>query len=557
MLARRRLVQLLLLTAFCGASPFLAAQTPGSDAALRPPNCGAVPSDAELERSHARIGRILFDIRPIFDPNNPADDKWLFHLINGLHVPTHEATVRAQLLFRPGDRYSRAILDETARIMRVNYAFVREPLIRPVCYRDGLVDIEVLTHEVWTLQPGIEFGRSGGTNAYGVDLADSNFLGLGKSVELGHLVTVYRTSNFINWADPNVAGTHWVDAASFAKNSDGTAWGLAGFYPFVALESPYTLGADISNDHGIVHRYSLGQVYDAYDNDWLTGDVYAGKALLVTSDWTDRLTLGWHVDRSQFYSTPEALTLAPLPAQRDLSYPYLRMRWLQNDYDTMQNLDLIARTEDVHFGLDASVGLGVAAPWFGSDRDAVLPDAEVNYGFRFGPAHELFILSRVAARLEDGAVQDFLGTQTVDYFLATSDRSRLLLRVIAKEGHDLDIDHYLELGGDDGLRGYPLRYQNGSQDALFTVEERFYTRWSLLRLFNIGGAVFFDAGRTWGYTPVPTPNLGLLKDAGVGLRLGNARSSLGSVIHVDLAFPFETTPAISRTQFLVSTQATF
>ena len=233
------------------------------------------------------------------------------------------------------------------------------------------------------------------------------------------------------------------------------------------------------------------------------------------------------------------------------------MHWLQNDYDTMQNLDLIARTEDVHFGLDASIGLGVATPLFDSDRHSLLPDAEINYGFRFGAAHELFIFSRIATRLEGGAAHDFLGAETIDYFLATTDRSRLLLRVVAKQGHDLDLDHSLELGGDNGLRGYPLRYQNGSQDALFTMEERVYTRWYLLRLFNLGGAVFFDAGRTWGYAPVPTPNLGLLKDAGVGLRLGNARSSLGSVIHVDLAFPFETAPTISRTQLLVSTQATF
>ncbi len=49
---------------------------------------------------------------------------------------------------------------------------------------------------------------------------------------------------------------------------------------------------------------------------------------------------------------------------------------------TMRNLDLIARTEDVHFGLDASVGLGVATPAFGSDRNSVLADTEINYGWQ-------------------------------------------------------------------------------------------------------------------------------------------------------------------------------
>jgi hypothetical protein len=64
-------------------------------------------------------------------------------------------------------------------------------------------------------------------------------------------------------------------------------------------------------------------------------------------------------------------------------------------------------------------------------------------------------------------------------------------------------------------------------------------------------------GRTWGTTPVPTPQLGLLKDIGVGLRLGNARSSFGSVVHLDLAAPLNRTSGISALQFLVSTQQSF
>ena len=54
------------------------------------------------------------------------------------------------------------------------------------------------------------------------------------------------------------------------------------------------------------------------------------------------------------------------------------------------------------------------------------------------------------------------------------------------------------LGGDNGLRGYPLRYQAGDDNALMTLEQRFYSNWQPLKLFNVGAAVFFDAGRTWG-----------------------------------------------------------
>jgi hypothetical protein len=569
--AARLSARLILLAALCGAPPLLAqtapavgnaAPAPASASALsvlgaRAAQCSPLPTDAELERAGARIGHIYVDIREIFDLSDPQDNNWIFRMADRLHFDTRERAILAQLQFVPGDRYSRAMLDETERIMRVDYNFIREPRIRPICYHDGQVDILVTTHEVWTLQPGIDFGRSGGTNAWAIDFADTNFLGLGKNVEVGHAETVDRASTFINWADPNIVGTHWIDAADFSKNSDGTAWGIAGAYPFIAVETPYTIGTNYADDHGIVHRYSLGQIYDAYDNDWRVGDFYAGEAVHIDSQWVDRLMLGWHVDRSNFYGTPEAIAVAPLPANRFLSYPYVRYEWLQNDYSTMQNLDLIARTEDVHFGLDASLGFGVATPYFGSDRDSILPDAELKYGFRFGLADDLFLTARVATRYEEGALHDFIATGTAAYYVATSDRSRLLMRFTGKYGYNLDLDHYVELGGDDGLRGYPLRYQNGSQDALFTIEERVYTRYYLLRLFNVGGAAFFDSGRTWGYTPVPTPNLGLLKDAGVGLRLGNARTSLGSVIHIDLAFPFERAPGVDRVQLLISTQATF
>ena len=53
-------------------------------------------------------------------------------------------------------------------------------------------------------------------------------------------------------------------------------------------------------------------------------------------------------------------------------------------------------------------------------------------------------------------------------------------------------------------------------------------------------------------------SLGTLKDAGFGLRIGNARTGLGNVIHLDVAFPFETADGtIRRIQFLETTQQSF
>jgi hypothetical protein len=81
-------------------------------------------------------------------------------------------------------------------------------------------------------------------------------------------------------------------------------------------------------------------------------------------------------------------------------------------------------------------------------------------------------------------------------------------------------------------------------------------------LFNVGAAVFFDAGRTWGSDPYAQANgtgapLGWLRDFGVGLRLGSARSGLGNVLHIDLACPLDGGNDIDSVQLLIETRRSF
>ncbi len=516
-----------------------------------------LPSDAQLEASGARIGEIRIETKEIFDLDNPKENNWLFRAADELHVRTRESAIRAQLLFHSGDLYSRRLLDETARNLRQNASFMREPEIHPLRYHDGVVDLVIITHDVWTLQPGINFGRSGGTNTASIDVSDDNFLGLGKYVELGHGENVDRSSTFAQWSDPNVWGSHWQDSMLYQQNSDGKVWSVGGAYPFYSLETRYDGGGSTGSSRSVVTRYSLGLPYDAYQFDWRVTDFYFGHALFVNELWTERMLIGFRHDQSEFAPALNQTLLAPLPADRNLAYPYVRMQWLQNNYTTTRNLELIAFTEDLHIGLDASAGLGWATPAFGADRNALLADAEIGYNWVFGPRNYLFVYSRLYSRLEYGRMDDSMISGNASYYLTTSERSKLLVHVLADAGHRLDSDHNFEIGGDSGLRGYPLRYQNGDGRAQFTVEERVYTNWFLFQLVHVGGAVFFDMGRTWGSTPVPTPQLGLLKDLGVGLRLGNARSSFGSVIHIDLATPLDADRSISKVQFLVSTEQTF
>jgi hypothetical protein len=73
----------------------------------------------------------------------------------------------------------------------------------------------------------------------------------------------------------------------------------------------------------------------------------------------------------------------------------------------------------------------------------------------------------------------------------------------------------------------------------------------------VGAAAFVDAGRTWGEDAAGSAPLGWLADAGFGLRLGNERSGLGNVIHIDLAFPLVRSGGVDSVQLLIETRQRF
>lgn len=530
-----------------------------ADAARADAAPAALPSNSALEAAGARFGKITIENEQIFDLDDPRENKLLYRVANRWHARTRAGVIRSQLLFASGEPFRHRLLEETERNLR-QLRFLREPRIRPVAWHDGVVDILVETHDVWTLQVGPSYGRSGGKNDTSVEVNDSNLFGFGKTLIAGASHGVDRDSTYFEWRDPAVWGGRWTDAIRLANNSDGRDRRVQVYRPFYALDVRYGGGFMVEDSLGEDTRYRLGSEYDRYQHAMRVFDGYAGWSRGLQGGHVLRLGAGWRSERNTFTplfaGTPSVpITLAPIPTDRDLDYPYMRVDWLTDEYRTTRNKDLIARTEDLAFGLNASLQLGLAAPAFGADRRAWVYTVATSYGTKIGDYQQLYATAAVAGRAEQRGAVDVRSSADLAWYWRTSRRTLTHVRVSGATGHALDLDHYYSLGGDNGLRGYPLRYQLGQSVAQFKLEERVYTDWSLWRLFNIGGAAFFDAGRTYGNNPIGVPQLGWLRDVGLGLRLGNDRSSLGNVIHIDVATPLNGQD-LSRLQFLVSTEAT-
>jgi len=516
----------------------------------------AHPTLAELESTGAVIGEIRIVTHDIFDTEDPAEDKLPFRVANALHIRTRDSVIRNALLFKSGEAISVRAFDETERALR-STRYLYDVKFTVLSVRDKVADIEVSTRDTWTFDAGGSFGRAGGANSTRVGIKEYNLLGTGTIVSLGRSRNVDRSGTLFTFSNSSLFGSRAAVNLSHAVNSDGRSDAVSVVRPFYALDTRWAAGATASRDDRIDSVYSAGVLSSQYRRDARRAEVFGGWSTGLVDGWVRRWTAGVELRQDRYAFEPGLATPSALPADEKLVAPFVGYELIEDRFDREVNRNQIGRPEFFALGLKASVRLGWASTGLGSTRDTLLYTAAVSRGFEPAQGQMLLGSADIIGRYADSQVlRQRLGLQArwfvphhgrwVFYASAAGD---LLTRPAPTES--------LLLGGEEGLRGYPLRYQSGSRRALFTFEERYFTDIFVWRLFRLGGAAFVDVGRAWGGTDTNVLNPGWLSDVGFGLRIANSRAAFGNVLHIDLAFPLNATQDIKRMQLLVKTKFSF
>lgn len=525
----------------------------------------ALPSFESLEAAGAVIGGIRIRTQDVFDLDDPREDNWLFRTANALHVQTRDATIRRQLLFESGERVSARVIKETERLLRGN-GYLYEADIRPVAYADGIVDLEVVTRDAWTLQPGAKLSVAGGTSSGGVSLKEENLLGTGMRFAIARHSTseVSTAGGTRRRVDVDLSYPYAFDgrtslAYGHSSFEEGTTRVARIDRPFFELDARWAAGAEGASDDRIVDRYAAGVVAARYRQRVDSAQAQFGVSRGLVGGWVQRFSAGLRYRDEAYRLEPGLPAPAQLPNDRTLVAPFVRYEALQDDFVEVRNLQSIARPEYLALGWHAWVELGRAARGLGSTQAVTLYAANLAKGVRLGDAGTLLAAARAAGEYAAGEADRGTLGASLRYYERRGGHTALFLGLAADATDFSDGTQFLSLGGEIGPRGYPTNYQRGDRRVTFTAERRFYSDWFPFRLVRVGGAVFFDVGRAWGgpYQKQDDAAQHWASNIGAGLRLLSARSSSGTTLHLDIAFPLERTSGIDAFQVSLESKTGF
>ena len=515
-----------------------------------------IPDWRTLEEHGAVIGDIVLIKDNIFDLDNPEENNWLYRLANRLHILTRDGIIRQQLLFEPGDAVSRRRIEESARILRRN-RYLYDAEITPVGYDNGVVDVAVNTRDVWSLTPDVSLSRSGGESRWGLGIEETNLFGRGQLLRLKYVDNVDRTSTRLDFEDRNL-GRSWVSLfMRLADNSDGHTSLLSISQPFHSLDARWAAGGTFLDNERRTALYRLGDEAAEFRHEWEYFSAFGGLSHGLKNGRARRWTAGIVYDDNVFSEALEPTLPAAIPENRKLVYPFIALEVVEDDFDTSSNTNQIGRTEDFLMGTRLAASVGWSDAEFGADRNALVYSASANRGFGSLADTSLFLTASASGRHESGKAANALASLDVRFYRRQSEKRLFFITLSGTVGDNLDLDNLVQLGGDTGLRGYPLRYQSGDSKLLFTIEQRYFTDWYPWRLFRVGGAVFADVGRTWGENPIGEPNFGWLKDVGFGFRFAPTRFSTTKTLHLDFAFPLDGDPSVDSVQVLLEAKRSF
>ncbi len=521
----------------------------------------AIPAGVgdELEQG-GTVGSLAMRREQVFDISDPKQDNPLFRGANKLHILTREQTIREQLPFLlEGDRFVPLELVEAERVLRSN-DWLYDARVVPVRRCGDIVDLIVVTRDVWTILPTVEFDLSGGESSWSLGVEDENLLGRGETLGVLYTEDVDRSGVEVTFFDPAVRGSAWRLNVNAADNDDGHRFDFNLRRPFRSLDERNSRGFRLTDDDRIQPLFDAGDRVAEFRQQTRSGQLNMAQSTGRVNGHVRRWSAGLEWWDFAFERDPGNLQPQRLPEDRRAAYPFVGFETIEDDFVPIANLALIDRAQDVRLGRRLQGRLGISPDAFGADDGRVIFNANWYDGVM--PSESLILIgsasTRGAVTTSDGEAENVFVSAGAEMHVLQTDSLRFYAAIDGTYTRGLTDDVQLQLGGSRGLRGYPQRFQQGDRRLRLRLEERWYASGEPLRLFRWGAAVFVDGGRAWFPDDANDEEDGWLANVGIGLRIMPTRLPTSGMIHIDLAAPLRTGgPGVDNLQLSVQVRNSF
>lgn len=544
------------------------------------PEPGYVRAKDLPEDFRAKVDSIRFVVKDAFDGAvaHSKAERWLFRIMNKLHIESREGTIAHRLLFQPGEEITKGRLLETEKVLR-GEEFLADAVLEVGPESAGRRMVKVTVYDQWTTVVGgsvqiLDFRPEDLYLARWDSLWsrewlwwggawESNFLGSG--TKLGGSVRHELQRNVVEsrLLNNSITPLDLQFGAYAAWLSDGHSYQLKVGKPLESRLDRYSFATAFSS-----LQLSELLYFDANRLDDLPrslADSLSGKAHIhreyrrVTADsilltaarsFGSRLKLSvgptflWQDRYQQGGNRFKDSAVMDLPAPASAQGPELRTEALlgaalsvyQYDYKTARNFRNLKWNETVETGWRLTSKAALNQEWMGASNSDFWLSQEAAFGQAWRetwfascslsastfltPGGDL-VDGRMDAGLEGQwkihpVTSTFL-TASWSHFFATPQSRQLLL------------------GGFEGLSGYPSFYFAGQARFLALAEQRYFPEFEFLT-FVTSFSAFLAAGNTYpSYRDFDASDLHYT--LGLGLRLGRSKSTSKGVQHINVSWP--------------------
>ncbi len=520
-------------------------------------------SELVAEQDGLLIERIDVVVLDVFDEHDPIPD-WF----NVFHTMSREHVVRRELLFRAGEPYSSARVDESARNLRTLRQLSVVLVVALPGSAPGRVRMLVIVRDVWSLRMNSSFSASNtGINSLLLNPSEENVAGLHLSVGALFMLDP-GTYSFGGIASHHrILGTDLeaqLSANVIYGRASGRPEGSFGFFSYgeplrhAAQKWSYGIGGYWRSE--IARRFSsngVPQLYDAPSTptseaipvEYDAERYIAGYELIRSFGRVEKLDLavGLEADRRAYSHQPMPGESAQaeadfqnefLPVSDTRMGPFVQVRTHGERYLRTSELETLGLEENYRLGPEVLGRAYPASSALGSTRTmlGLVTGASLTLPFGNGLVR-LLAQNRIEYATDERHDADVIGQVRVAS--PKLGLGRLILDGVIHSRYENYLNRQFDLGGDGRLRGYPpagFQYSSrGPVAVAFNAELR--TRSVDILSAQTGLALFYDTGDAG----QRLDELYLVQSAGLGVRFLFPQADR-VVLRADWAFPFNPTP---------------